>query len=144
MTTTNKPNALYWIIAVIALLWNLMGLLRFITATFMADTLTDDYPSEILEIFNGMPTWYTVLFGVAVITGVLAALFLLLKKRFAVVLFLLSLIAVLIQMPYWMFATDIIEVAGMAEAITMPIIVIIVALFLYMYSKSAAKKGWLS
>ncbi|MDC8004372.1 hypothetical protein POV27_09935 [Aureisphaera galaxeae] len=144
MTTTNKPGALFWVIGVLALLWNLYGLLNFTMATFMKDAVADDYPTDIMEIFNALPSWYSVVFGVAVITGVLGCLFLLMRKRLAVVFFLLSLIAVLIQMPYWLFATDIIEVAGMAQAAAMPILVIIVALFLYLYSRGKAKKGMLS
>jgi len=43
-----------------------------------------------------------------------------------------------------MFATDVIDVYGTTDALTMPIIVIITALVLLMYSRSVARKGWLS
>ncbi|GAB5399586.1 MAG: hypothetical protein Aureis2KO_11710 [Aureisphaera sp.] len=143
MTTTNKPSAAYWVIAVIALLWNLMGLFQFAVSNFMEDTMVDSYTPEQLELVNNLPSWYNIVFGVAVIGGVLGCIFLLIRKKLAVTLFLLSMIAVVIQMGYWIFATDVMDVMGVGSVI-MPILVIIVAIFLYMYSKSAVKKGWLS
>lgn len=140
--TTNKPNTGFWIIAVLALLWNLMGIFQFLLATVMVDTMNDKVPEEQMALFNSLPSWYYYIFGVAVFAGVLGALLLLLRKKIAVPVFGISLLAVLVQMGYWLFATEVMDVVGMVSVV-MPLIVIIVAIFLYFYSKGAAQKGWL-
>ena len=56
---------------------------------------------------------------------------------------MVSLVTVLIIELYWLFATNIMEVSGVA-VVFMPLLVIAVAIFLYYYSKGAAAKGWLS
>ncbi|MBT8255082.1 MAG: hypothetical protein KJO23_00950 [Bacteroidia bacterium] len=143
MTTTNKPNIWFWIIAVIALLWNLMGVFQFYASTMMKDSLAENYGETEMEIFNALPSWYFIVFGVAVIAGALASILMLARKKFAVPVFGISLIAVLIQMGYWLFATNIMDELG-AQAAIMPMVVIVGAIFLYFYSKGASQKGWLS
>ena len=66
------------------------------------------------------------------------------RKKHAILLFTVSLIAVLIQMSYWVFATDVINVYGTIDALTMPILVVVTAVVLLFYSKMVARKGWLS
>lgn len=143
MTTTHKPNTAFWIIAVLALLWNLMGAANFLTSTFMADAMKEVATPEQIGLMEALPSWYTIVFGIATIGGVLGCIMLLARKKLAVGLFLISLIAVLIQMGYWLFATDAMDVMGPQAAI-MPMIVIAIGIFLYFYSKGAAQKGWLS
>ncbi len=95
-------------------------------------------------LIDNTPTWYAVVFGIAVVTGVLGSLFLLLRKKLAILLFTISAVAVIIQMGYWILGTNVIEVYGTLDAITMPLIVVITAIVLLFYSKTVARKGWLS
>lgn len=142
MTTTTKPNTSFWIIAVIALLWNLMGVFQFLSATVLLDTLRETATAEQMAVMDTLPSWYAIVFAIAVFTGLLGAILLLVRRKIAVPVFLISLVAVLIQMGYWVFATEIMDVEG-PTAIIMPLIVITIAIFLYYYSKGAAQKGWL-
>jgi hypothetical protein len=142
--TTNKPNTGFWIIAVIALIWNIMGVFAFLGQTFlMNDDARALMTAEQLELIDSTPTWVTVIFAIAVISGLLGCILLLLRKKMAVSLFGLSLITVLIQMGYSWFATTAAEVYGPVQGYVMPLIVIVIAIFLYYYSKGAAQKGWL-
>jgi hypothetical protein len=142
MTTTNKPKTLFWIIAIIALLWNLMGLFQFIAATFMQDLIAEGISEQELNLINNVPSWYTVFFGISTIAGFLACVTMLIRKKVTVFLFLLSLIGVLVSQGYWILGTDAMEVVG-NQAIIMPLVVIIISFFLYFYTKSASKKGWI-
>jgi hypothetical protein len=144
MTTTPKPNTAFWIIAVLALLWNIIGVYMWLYEYFlMTDEIRDSLPPEQVEIMANAPAWNMYLYGLAVITGLLASLLLLMRKKSAVGVFMLSLIAVLALQLYWMFAMDIVEKMGPSSLI-MPLIVIAIAIFEYFYSKGAAKNGWLS
>jgi len=58
-------------------------------------------------------------------------------------MFLLSLIAIIIQMTYNFIVIDAMEVYG-PGAIYMPIMVILFAVFLIWFSKKGITKGWLS
>lgn len=140
--TTSKPNTGFWIIAVLALLWNLMGVFQYLTTTLMADTLAEAIPEEQMALMNALPSWYNYVFAVAVFAGTIGCLLLLIRKKLAVPVLGISLLAVLIQMGYWLFATDVMDVMGMSSVI-MPLVVIVVAIFLYFYSKGASQKGWL-
>lgn len=144
MTTTPKPNTAFWIIAVLALLWNIIGVYMWLYEYFlMTDEIRDSLPPEQVEIMANAPAWNMYLYGLAVITGLLASLLLLMRKKSAVGVFMLSLIAVLALQLYWMFAMDIVEKMGPSSLI-MPLIVIAIAIFEYFYSKGAVKNGWLS
>jgi hypothetical protein len=96
-----------------------------------------------MELFLNTPSWYYVVFGICTITGVLASFALLLKKKIAVLLFLLSLITVLEVQGYWILGTQAIELLG-TEAIIMPMLVIVTSIFLYFYSKGARQNNWLA
>ncbi len=142
MTTTNKPNTGFWIIAVLALIWNIMGVFQYLSSTLMKDEMRELMTEDQLALMDSLPAWYTAAFAIAVFSGLLGCLLLLMRRKWAVPVFLVSLLAVLVQMGYWLFATDAMEVYG-TQAVIMPLIVIIVAIFLYFYSKGASQKNWL-
>ena len=146
MDTKTKPNKSFLIIGILALLWNIMGLFQFIMAAFMQDTMletySETYTPQQMELFLNTPNWYYVVFGICTITGVLASIALLLKKKIAVPLFLVSLVTVLVIQGFWMLGTQAIELLG-TEAIIMPMLVIVTSIFLYFYCKGARQNNWL-
>lgn len=143
MNSPTKPNTAFWIIAVLALLWNLIGIFFWFSENFMmTDEVRASLPAEQVELMDAAPGWGIIVYGIAVFGGVLASVFLLARNKLAVPVFLISLIAILVQMGYWIFAMDAVGVMG-PQAIVMPLIVIAIAIFLYFYSKGAAQKGWL-
>ncbi len=134
--TTNKPPIWFWIASVLALIWNAMGVDQYIGQAYKTERWQSQLTSELLEIANNVPAWYRATFAIAVFAGVLGCILLLLKKKLAYKVLLLSLIAVLIQMSYVTFSLD------MANVMTPMIIV--VALFLVWLSKKSISKGWIS
>jgi|TARA_B110000881_G_scaffold157933_1_gene140773 predicted MFS family arabinose efflux permease len=147
MNTKTKPNKSFLIIGILALLWNIMGLFQFIMAAFMQDTMletySETYTDQQMELFLNTPSWYYVVFGICTITGVLGSIAVLLKKKIAVPLFLVSLVTVLVVQGYWMLGTLAIALLG-TEAIIMPMLVIVTSIFLYFYCKGARQNNWLS
>ncbi len=144
MNATTKPNTAFWIIAVLALLWNLIGVYLWLYEYFlMTEEIRATLPPEQVEIMASAPSWSMYVYGLAVFSGLLASVLLLMRKNMAVGVFLLSLIAVLILQLYWMFGMDIIDKMG-PQSLIMPLIVIALAIFEYFYSKGAARNGWLT
>ena len=142
MTETTKPTTLFWIIAVIALLWNLSGLYAFFVEVFISQEALANMPDEERALYQSTPTWIKIVYGIATISGTAGSVYLLLKRKIAYTLLVLSVTAALIQMVYSAAATEAIQVFGVV-AIIMPIIVIGFGVFLAWYSKACILKGWL-
>ncbi len=130
-----KPPVWFWIISVLGLVWNGMGIDQYLGQAYNTDRWQSLMTPEQIELAQNLPSWYTACFALAVFGGALGCVALLLRKKWAYLLFFLSLITVLAQMSYIMF------VLKMANAMT-PII-IIVALFLLYFSKKSIAKGWI-
>ena len=127
--STNKPNALFWVIGIIALIWNLMGVIAYVTRALMTEDMIAMLPKEQqTEFLVEYPAWYTAAFAIAVFAGVLGCIALLLRKKFASTLFILSLIAVFVQFGYILLIQDFMEISGVR--LIMPLLIILVAIFL--------------
>ena len=136
-TSTNKTPIWFWILSIIALVWNGMGVNAYLQQAFKTESYQTMYSEEQLEIAANMPAWVTAAFAIAVFAGTLGAIGLLLRKSWAVKSLLLSLSAVIIQMGYTL-------INGYESSIVMTILIIVFALFLVWFSRMAASKGWLS
>ena len=141
MTTSNTHATLFWVIAVIALLWNIMGLASFIGQVTITEAAKALIPEDQLALMEATPSWMMVVFGIATIGGTLGSALLLMRKAFAKMLFLASALAVIIQMGYGWANADTIGVFGIVQGLIMPILIIVFAVFLYMYSKAQTAKG---
>ena len=141
--STNKPNTGFWVIGIIALLWNAMGANAYIQQAYDTEAHRTQYSAEQLEIINNLPVWYTAVFALAVFAGTLGCVFMLLRKNISNLLFKLSLVAVLIQTLYNLFMNDGREFYGTFEY-SMLISIPIVSIFLVIYARKSTEKGWLS
>ena len=139
MTTTsiNNPPIWYWLLSIIALVWNGMGVNAYLQQAYNTESYQTMYSEEQLEIAANMPAWVTAAFAIAVFAGALGAIGLLLRKSWAVKLWLLSLIAVIVQMGY-------ILINGHESSMLMTILIIVFALLFVWFSRMSQSKGWLS
>ncbi len=143
MTNSNKPNTVFWIIGVIALIWNAMGVMAYVTQAYITDEMKAALPEAERALYEDIPAWYTAAFAIAVFAGLLGCVLLLMKKKLAKPVFLISLIGIVIQMFYNFFMSRAAEVYG-PDGMVMPVMVIIIGVFLYYYAKKSEAKGWLS
>ena len=134
--TTTKPPVWFWIISILALIWNSMGVKQYLQQAYNTEAFKSMVSAEELEMISQLPTWYTAVFAIAVFAGALGCILLLLRKKLAYFVLLLSLISVLIQMGYITFSMD------MANIMT-PFIVI-AAVLLVLFSKHSKKKNWIN
>lgn len=128
---------------ILSLLWNVMGVWSFVTNWQMSKTGYTGLPVVQRELWSGMPVWTWVAFGLAVGCGTLAAIALLMRKRAAVPLFLISFIAILVQFSWPIFMTDAYAKMG-AELVTFPIILAMVGAVQLFYARRAVALGWLT
>ncbi len=140
--SSTKPPVWFWVIGVIALLWNLMGVNAYLQQAYRTEAFTSMLTSEQLDMVNSTPAWAIGAFAIAVFAGALGCIALLLRKNWAKSLFLLSLIGIIVQMIYNLFISKAMEVYG-PGAVVMPILVMLVGIFLVWYSKRSIIKGWI-
>ncbi|MFN8337117.1 MAG: hypothetical protein U0U09_18435 [Cyclobacteriaceae bacterium] len=143
MTTTNKPSVAFWIISVLALIWNLMGVMAYITTVTMTPEALQALPPEQQQLYTDIPKWATAAFAVAVWGSTLGSVLMLLRKKFAKPVFAVALAGILVQMTHSLFISKSIEVYGPGGAV-MPVMIILIGGFLVWYSRHATEKGWLS
>ncbi len=143
MSDTNKLPAWFWVVAVGALLWNLLGLGAFLsTAVFMSPETLATMTTAQQELYVNTPSWVNVAFGVAVICGVLGSVGLLIKQDWAAPVFAISFLGLLVQMFYVFGMSNSLEVYG-AQAAAMPGAIFVGCIFLIWFAHSSAIKGWL-
>jgi peptidoglycan/LPS O-acetylase OafA/YrhL len=136
-TPTNKPPFWYWIISVIALIWNGLGVDGYLGQAYNTERYRSSFTPEQLETAASAPSWTMGAFAIAVFAGALAAILLLLRKKWATNFWIISLVAVILQMGY-AFSTG-----QAADAVMASMIIVFAFLFLW-FSKKAESKGWIS
>ena len=140
----NKPPTLFWVIATILFLWNFTGLMLYYGHVTMTPEMLAETFSEAERAFmEQTPVWATAAYATAVTAGVIGALLMLLRKAWALPLFIVSLVAVLIQNFEAFVLSDVTAVWG-TSAFTLPAIVILICVFEIWSSRSATTQGWLN
>ena len=133
----------FWVISIAAFIWNAMGVSAYLRQAYQTDSFKAMNTPEQLEIINRLPSWYIAVFAAAVFASLLGCIFLLLRKEFAVTLFKLGLLAVIIQTVYNLFMNEGKENYGTFEY-SMLLMIPIASIFLVWFSKNVSSKGWLS
>ncbi len=137
-----KLPVTFWIVGVIALLWNLMGVMNFVMQVFMTDTMTAAMTPEQAELIMSTPGWLKFVFAVAVLAGLIGAIGLLMRKKWCVPVLLASLIAVVIQMGYSSFAMNSLEI--MEQSAAFPAMIVTFSVVLWYYARRSDARGYLS
>jgi hypothetical protein len=121
-----KPGIWFSIVAVIALLWNIVGALQFInsvTATEASLKAAMMTPEQVLVI-TSVPTWVTLVFGLGVVTSLLGSVFLYLRHIWAKSTLVVSFLAfVLLTIAYAIYG--VFEALGTTQIMVMATVVII-------------------
>ena len=138
-----KPEITFWVIGIIALIWNHMGVVAYLMQAYMTDEDLLALPLEEQALYIDIPAWVTAAYALAVFGGALGCLLLLMRKKLATLIFIFSFISILIQMSYNIFMSKAVEVYGPGGAI-MPVMIIIIGAFLIWYSKKMEQQGVIS
>jgi hypothetical protein len=142
-TSTNRPPIWFWIASVIALIWNARGIIQYLQQAYNAESFRALYTPEQLVLADSSPVWAAAAFPIAVFGSVLASMLFRLRKKLAKTVFLVALIAIVVQMPHGLLIAKSYEVSRILQT-SMAIIVPIVGLLLYMFAKRSAEKGWIN
>ena len=143
-TSKTKPTAIFWVISILAFVWNAMGVDAYIQQAYNTERHQAMYPDpKQLEIVNNLPSWLTAVFAIAVFAGIIGCIFLLFRKKSANLFFKISLFAVIIQTVYNLFINEGVEFYGVFEY-SMLILILLFDVFLVYYAKRSTDKGYIS
>lgn len=131
------------IVAILAFVWNLMGVMAFVDQMMMTPERIAELSAAEQELFVSIPPWAVIAFAIAVFGGALGALALMLKKPVATYILMTSLLAVLVQMFHSFFIIDSFAVYG-SGGLIMPVIVVVIAILLVKLSIKAQRNHWLT
>jgi len=139
----NKAPKWFMIVAVILLVWNLLGVMAYLMQVTMSPEVLATLPEAQLEILENTPAWATAAFAIAVNGGAIGCLLLVLKRNLAGFFLQLSLAGVLVQMFHSFFMSKSFEVFG-PGGLVMPVMVIIIAIYLVVLASMAKVNHWTS
>lgn len=130
-------------VAVIALLWNLLGCVAFVLDVRLTPEDVAKLSAVQQAMYAARPAWSVAATGIAVWGGALGCIGLIFGKRWSYPLLALSLLGVIVQDASLFSMSSAISQAG-TTALILQSIVLAVAVGLVVLARKAIKNGWLS
>jgi hypothetical protein len=136
-----KRPGWYIILVGVLILWGLAGCVALYGHIAYGPELGDAWDQA---YFAALPGWFNYDYVLAVGAGLLGSLALLGRSRLAGPLYLVSLIAVLVQFGYVFFATDLMAHKGAAATLPFPLFIIAMGVVQLWVAGYAKRVGWVS
>jgi len=138
-----------WIVGILSLLWGCFGgydytMTRMRNTDYIASSMPGVDPNAALAWIDSMPLYAQIGWGLGVWMGLLAAVLLLLRNRWAVWAYGLSLVGAVLGLGYQIALAPPLPGADTPMMKAMPYVIILVALGLFLYARAMEKKGVLS
>ena len=140
-----KPMHL-WVVGILSLIWNGFGgydywMTRSRNTDYLASMMPGSDPNEVLAYIDSFPIWAQFGWGLGVWGGLVGAVLLLMRHRWAVWAFALSLFGAILGLGYQIVAAPPLAGAeGMMFEI-MPYVIILVAVAFAWYARDQHRKG---
>ena len=129
-----------WIIGILAVLWDAMGAFDYVATQMRLEFYMGNFTPEQLDYFYGFPIWMNAAWAIAVWSSLLGALALLLRKSWAVALFGIAIVGMLVTSIYSFALSNGAEIMG-DFAVAFTAVIWIIAVFLFLYARAMARKG---
>ena len=142
--TRVRPDTAFWVIGIVALLWYLIGLFFYYSGVSATpEQLAAVMTEAQVAIITATPAWVTAANAIAVLAGVIASVLLLMRNKFAVPLYILSLVAAIVQDVYVFGMSGSLDAFGM-QPVVIQGLVLIIGIFLVWYSRAKRTAGVLT
>ena len=140
-----RTPAHVWIVGILSLLWNCFGaydytMTRTRNLDYLASSMPSVDPNAALAWIDAMPLYAQVGWGLGVWMALLGSILLLIRSRWAVWSFGLSLLGALLSLGYQLGLAPPLPGASGLMYTVMPLVSIAVALFLVLYARAMAQK----
>ena len=129
-----------WIVGIVSTLWNAMGAFDYYATQSRMESYMSQFTPEQLEYFYGFPAWMDAVWAIAVWGSLLGSLGLLMRKRWASWLFGAAILGLGASTVYNFVLSDGMAAMG-TEGAVFTVVIWVVALFLFFYSRAMAARG---
>lgn len=129
-------------VAIVALLWNLLGCFAFAADAMMTPEQAAKLPPAQQALYHQRPGWFMIAYGAAVIGGALGCVGLLARQRLAAPLFAFSLGGLIVQDVALFGMTKVLSVVGPAPLVIQSLVLVVAVLLLFL-ARKATKAGWI-
>jgi hypothetical protein len=130
-----------WLVGIAGGLWSLMGVISFTLARMNVEAVMSRYPPQQRDYFDSFPPWAVAFWAIGVFGGVIGCLLLLLKKRVAFHVLLISLIGAIVSNLGGLFLLGGIDVMRETGGLGFTAVPIIIGALLAYYAGAMRKKG---
>ena len=133
-----------WFIAVsvFLLLWAIAGVASLAGHVVVGEKLAAEQGAWDLAYYRALPAWFAWDYAIATLAALLGAVALLMRSRWAVVLYVVSLVAVVIQFGYVFMGTDLLPHKGAAATMPFPALIALMGAVQIAVARMAARRGW--
>jgi hypothetical protein len=143
---SGRAPAHLWIVGILSLLWSCFGsydylMTRMRNVDYLASAMPGVDPKTTLAWVDGFPMWAQVGWGLGVWMGLLGSILLLIRSRWAVWSYGLSLVGAILGLGYQITMAPPLAGAEGPMMTVLPAIVILLAVFLFLYARTMEKKG---
>lgn len=139
-STRPAVPAWFWAVAIGALLFEAAG------AFLFANSLTLDpatLPLDQRAVYEATPQWMTIAWAIAIGSGLIGAVGLILRRHFSEPALLVSVIAVAVQFSGIFLVKQLRELTP-EDHLLVPVIILVLAYAIWQAAKLARRKSWLS
>jgi hypothetical protein len=135
-----------WIVGILSLLWNAMGCFDYVmtrmrNTDYLSSAMPNVDPNAMLAWIDGFPIYAQIGWALGVWGGLLGSVLLLVRSRYAVWAYGLSLLGAVVGLGYQIAAAPPLAGADDAMSKAMPYVIILVALGLFLYARAMEKKA---
>ena len=132
-----------WVVGVVSLLWNAFGAFDFVSTITRGEAYLREmkFDQAMIDYFLAMPTWMYVPWTLGVWGAVIGSILLLLRNRFAVWAFALSLIGAVVSLVYGQLMDPPPLTPDMAMMKWMPLVIMLITVLLFVYAFNMRRKG---
>lgn len=145
-TVETRTPVHLWIVGIVSLLWSCFGaydylMTRIRNTDYLASAMPGADPNAILAWVDSFPLYAQIGWGLGVWMGLAASILLLVRHRWAVPAFGLSLVGAVLGLGYQIVAAPPVPGPESTMMKVMPYVIIAVALGLFLYARALQQKG---
>jgi hypothetical protein len=140
-TAETRTPAHLWVVGILSLLWNCFGCVDYTMTNLKNAAWLAKMSADQVAYMNSLPGWLTAFWALGVWGGLVGSILLLMRNRYSVWAFGVSLVGAVVGIGYQLFLTKMpasMKEGGMG---VVPWLIIVVAAALFWYAMSLEKKG---
>ncbi len=138
-----KAPTWYWVVSGLALVWMIIGVIAWVADFMMDESALAQMAEAQRQLYIARPQWLFIVYAIAIFSGLIGAIGLLVRKAWAIPAFWISIGAIIVQFGYTFFGLDAIRLLGAAAALPFPIVIFAIGAALLWFAVHSKKSGWI-